>query len=59
MTIINILKNNKLCDEYNVIKELEETIIDLYDKTKSSEIFNNELLFLVPIEQDNNYNIKL
>jgi len=57
--IFDIIEHNKLGDEYNVISELEETIIDLYDKNKSSELFQNEFLFLLPLEQNNKFNIKL
>ena len=41
--IVDIIKNSKLVDEYEIIKELEETIIDLYEKNATSEIFQNEL----------------
>jgi len=56
--ITQIIENGKLEDEYNVIKQLEETIIDLYDQNKSSEIFQNELLLLIELKQDNKFNIK-
>ena len=39
-----IIQNNKLDSEYNVLKELEETIIDLYDKKLESDLFNNHFL---------------
>ena len=32
-----IIQNNKLDSEYNVLKELEETIIDLYDKNDKND----------------------
>ena len=56
--IYDIIKNNKLDVEYNVLKEIEETIIDLYDKKMSSEIFNNNLLLLYELNKNNNINIK-
>ena len=57
--INNLISNNKLFDEYNVLSEIEETIIDLYDKKISSEIFNNKLLLLYELNSNNNFNIKL
>ena len=54
-----IIQNNKLDSEYNVLKELEETIIDLYDKKLESDLFNNNLLLLLEINKDNKYNIEL
>jgi hypothetical protein len=57
--INNLIHNNKLFDEYNVLSEIEETIIDLYDKKISSEIFNNKLLLLYELNTNNNFNIKL
>jgi hypothetical protein len=56
--ILNILQNNKLDSEYNVLKELEETIIDLYDRKLNSDLFNNHLLLLLEIPIENKYNIK-
>jgi hypothetical protein len=56
--IYDIITNNKLDVEYNVLKEIEETIIDLYDKKMSSEIFNNNLLLLYELDKNNNINIK-
>ena len=56
--IYDIITNNKLDVEYNVLKEIEETIIDLYDKKTSSEIFNNNLLLLYELDKNNNINIK-
>jgi hypothetical protein len=57
--IDDIINNNKLDLEYNVLKEIEDTIIDLYDKKIKSEIFNNNLLLLYELKLDNNFNIKL
>jgi len=57
--INNLIHNNKLNDEYNVLSEIEETIIDLYDKKISSEIFNNKFLLLYELNSNNNFNIKL
>jgi hypothetical protein len=56
--IYDIITNNKLDIEYNVLKEIEETIIDLYDKKTSSEIFNNNLLLLYELNKNNDINIK-
>lgn len=57
--IYDLIQNNLLNNEYNVIKEIEETIIDLYEKNSSSEIFKNELLMLIKLEKDNKLNIKI
>jgi len=54
-----IIQNNKLDSEYNVLKELEETIINLYDKKLESDLFNNNFLLLLEIDKQNNYNIFL
>jgi hypothetical protein len=54
-----IIQNNKLDSEYNVLKELEETIIDLYDKKLNSDLFNNHYLLLLEINANNKYNIIL
>jgi hypothetical protein len=55
--ITDIILNNKLESEYNVINELEDTIIDLYDKKSDSAIFENDLLLLTEINCDNTVNI--
>lgn len=57
--IIDIITNNKLDLEYNVINELEDTIIDLYDKKSDSTIFDNELLLLTELQNTNNIKIKI
>lgn len=57
--IYNLIQNNSIESEYTVIKELEETIIELYEKNSSSEIFKNELLLLIKLEKDNLFNIKI
>lgn len=56
--IVDIITNNKLDTEYNVINELEDTIIDLFDKKSDSTIFNNELLLLTELNKINDVNIK-
>ena len=57
--IVDIIKNSKLVDEYEIIKELEETIIDLYDKNTTSDLFKNPLLLLHELSENNDVNIKL
>lgn len=57
--IVDIIKNSKLADEYEIIKELEETIIDLYDKNKTSDLFKNPYLLLHELSENNDVNIKL
>ena len=57
--IVDIIKNSKLVDEYEIIKELEETIIDLYDKNTTSDLFKNPLLLLHELSEKNDVNIKL
>lgn len=57
--IVDIIKNNKLIDEYEIIKELEETIIDLYQKNITSDLFKNPLLLLHELSDNNDVNIKL
>jgi hypothetical protein len=57
--IVDIIKNSKLVDEYEIIKELEETIIDLYDKNTTSDLFKNPLLLLHELTENNDVNIKL
>jgi hypothetical protein len=57
--IHDLISNNKLELEYNVLKEIEDTIIDLYDKKIKSEIFNNNFLLLYELNNINDFNIKL
>ena len=57
--ILNLINTNKLESEYNVLKELESMIIDLYEKKSESELFNNPLLLLLELKKNNDYNIKL
>ncbi len=57
--IANIIESGKLDDEYNVIREIEETIIDLYEKNSQSELFQNELLLLIELNKLNKFNIKI
>ena len=57
--IVDIIKNSKLDNEYNILIELEETLIDLYEKNISSELFNNKYLLLHELCEENNINIKL
>ncbi len=57
--ILHIIESGKLDDEYNVIKEIEETIIDLYEKNGQSELFQNELLLLIELNKLNKFNIKI
>ena len=57
--IIDIIKNSKLENEYNILIELEDTIIDLYEKNISSELFKNPFLLLHDINKDNDVNIKI
>lgn len=57
--IVDIVENNKIDDEYIILKEFEETIIDLYSKKTTSELFDNQLLLLTEINKYNKLNIKL
>jgi len=57
--ILDLIKSNKIDSEYNVLKELEDMIIDLYEKKSESELFKNPLLLLLKLEKDNEYKIKL
>ena len=57
--IAHLIETGKIENEYTVLKELEETIIDLYEKNATSEIFQNELLLLIQLENDNKFNIKV
>jgi hypothetical protein len=57
--IIHLVETGKIENEYTVLKELEETIIDLYEKNGTSEIFQNELLLLIELEKNNKFNIKI
>ena len=55
--IAYLIESGKIENEYTVLKELEETIIDLYEKNGTSEIFQNELLLLIELEKINKFNI--
>jgi hypothetical protein len=57
--IIDIINNNKLESEYNVINELEDTIIDLFDKKSDSELFNNDLLLLTELTKELSEKLKI
>ena len=57
--ILDLINTNKLDSEYNVLKELEDMIIDLYEKKSESELFKNPLLLLLELKKNNDYNIKL
>jgi hypothetical protein len=47
--IVELIENNNIESEYNVINELEETIIDLYEKNESSGLFKNDYLLLLKL----------
>ena len=57
--IIDIIKESKLSEEYEIIKELEETIIDLYNKNTTSDLFKNNFLLLHELYDNNEINIKI
>ena len=57
--ILSLINENKLDSEYNVLKELEDMIIDLYEKKSESDILKNPLLLLLELKKNNDYNIKI
>ena len=57
--IFDIIKNSKLENEYNILIELEDTIIELYEKNTSSDLFKNPYLLLHELTEKNDVNIKL
>ncbi len=50
--ILEIIENNNIDNEYTVLREIEETIIDLYDKKSSSELFKNDFLLLIKLDKE-------
>jgi len=50
--ILEIIENNNIENEYSVINELEDTIIDLYEKNSSSGLFKNDFLLLLKLDDD-------
>lgn len=50
--IFEIIENNNIENEYSVINELEDTIIDLYEKNSSSGLFKNDFLLLLKLDDD-------
>lgn len=50
--ILEIIENNNIESEYTVINELEDTIIDLYEKNSSSGLFKNDFLLLLKLDDD-------
>lgn len=50
--ILEIIENNNIEEEYSIINELEDTIIDLYEKNTSSGLFKNDFLLLLKLDND-------
>jgi len=50
--IAHLIETGKIENEYTVLKELEETIIDLYEKKSSSNLFQNDFLLLTKMNKD-------
>jgi hypothetical protein len=50
--ILEIIENNNIESEYSVINELEDTIIDLYEKNSSSGLFKNDFLLLLKLNDN-------
>ncbi len=58
INIEKIIKNNKISKEYNVIKDMEDKIVEIYQKNNDTEFLNeNKLGFLYEIN-DNYCSIK-
>ena len=59
MNIEKIIKNNKIEKEYQIVKEMEDMIQNIYKNNVDTDIFDDEKLLLYRINENNNINIKL
>lgn len=50
--IIEIIENDNIENEYIVLSELEDTIINLYEKNTNSNMFTNDFLLLKKIDNE-------
>ena len=58
MNIEKILSHKKIDKEYEIIKEMEDTITEIYKKNSDNDILDN-LSLLYEVEEKNKYNINL
>ena len=58
MNIEKILSQKKINKEYPIVKEMEDTITEIYKKNSDNDILDN-LSLLYEIREDNKYNITL
>lgn len=59
MNIEKIIKNNKIEKEYNIVKEMEDMIQNIYKNNVDTDILDDEKLLLYRINSNNNFNIKI
>jgi hypothetical protein len=58
MNIEKIIKNNKIEKEYQIVKEMEDMIQNIYKTNVDTDILDDEKLLLYRINDNNNFNIK-
>ena len=58
MNIEKIIKNNKIEKEYQIVKEMEDMIQNIYKNNVDTDILDDEKLLLYRVSENNNFNLK-
>ena len=58
MNIEKIIKNNKIEKEYQIVKEMEDMIQNIYKNNVDTDILDDEKLLLYRVSENNNLNLK-
>ena len=58
MNIEKIIKNNKIEKEYQIVKEMEDMIQNIYKNNVDTDILDDEKLLLYRVSENNNFNVK-
>lgn len=59
MNIEKIINNNKVNQDYPLVKEMEDTLTDIYKKNLDEDILENDKNLLLQVKENNKYNITL
>jgi len=59
MNIEKIINNNKVNQDYPLVKEMEDILTDIYVKNLDEDILENDKYLLLQIKPENKYNITL
>ena len=59
INIEKIITNNRIKKDYQIVKEMEDTLTDIYKKNLDNDILDNDESLILEVSNNNKYNISL